>query len=790
MQRVDFSRNWSFYESDESQSFVFKHPQGHPVDLPHDFIIGKPRRADALGGAGNGYFAEGQGVYKKILEIPPQWEGKTILLDIDGAYMNTEVAVNQEVLLIHPNGYTPFQVDITPALWKEKRKNLVKIITQSRQPSSRWYSGGGLYRDVCLWVGGPVYVKPWEFFITTPVVGKERALVRVEAEITGEKRPRKIAALCRILDREGICRGEVQKQVTAEEKTRVRFDVELLNPCLWDLDNPYLYRCEILLLEGKEILDTAADTFGIRSIEVDAVRGFRLNGRKMNLKGGCIHHDNGFLGACAYPKAEKRKLEILKRAGYNTVRISHYPPSLALLKLCDEMGMLLMDEAFDVWRLGKVPMDYHQFFEAWWERDIECMVRRDRNHPSVITYSIGNEITERDGCNNGASWSRRLAEKVRSLDNTRFVTSALCGIFPFQDDVDAGGGGGNFEVNVNPSQERWGETTAAFCEPLDIVGYNYLKDIYESTHRQFPDRVMLGTETYAFNTWDYWEKVETLPYVIGDCIWAAVDYLGEVGVGKVYWEKDQETFDFMAPYPWRTSWQSDIDLTGEQRPQSVYRQIMWGASDRSGIYTTHPRHYGETFSGSGWHWQDVKDSWTFGDEYLGKPVQTEVYGAGDEAEFLLNGESLGTAPFEKLKAVMDIPYKPGLLEAIVRKDGKEISRCSLKTAGVATDLLVTSEDVQIAADGRDLGYLRITAVDADGTRCVEEECLVTVDVEGSGSFVSMGSANPCTEDQITDNSCHLYRGTAIVIVKGTEPGKIRVTVRAENLCGEGFLEVK
>ncbi|HIS25410.1 MAG TPA: DUF4982 domain-containing protein [Candidatus Pullilachnospira intestinigallinarum] len=790
MQRVDFSRNWSFYESDEGQSFVFDHPAGHPVDLPHDFIIGKPRRADAPGAAGNGYFGEGQGVYKKILEVPPQWEGKTILLDIDGAYMNAEVSVNQELLLIHPNGYIPFQVDITPALWKDKRKNLIKIITQSRQPSSRWYSGGGLYRDVCLWVGGPVYVKPWDFFITTPTAEKERALVRVEAQMTRTGAFRPVTACCRILDGDGVCRAEEEKAVEKPEDEKVCFELTLPSPRLWDLEDPYLYRCEILLKEGEGILDTAGDTFGIRNIQVDAVNGFRLNGRRLNLKGGCIHHDNGFLGACAYPKAEKRKLEILKRAGYNTVRISHYPPSLALLKLCDEMGMLLMDEAFDVWRLGKVPMDYHQFFEAWWERDIECMVKRDRNHPSVITYSIGNEITERDGCNNGAAWSRRLADKVRSLDATRFVISALCGVYPFHDDVDDAGGGGNFEINMNASQESWGEVTAAFCEPLDIVGYNYLKDIYESTHQQFPDRVMLGTETHAYNTWDYWEKVKKLPYVIGDCIWAAVDYLGEVGAGKVYWERDREPFTFMAPYPWRSSWQSDIDLTGEQRPQSVYRQIMWGDTARSGIYTTHPCHYGEAFHGSGWHWPDVMDSWTFEEQYLGKPVRTEVYGAGDEAEFFLNGESLGRVPFEKLKAAMDIPYQPGELEAVVLRDGKEISRCGLKTAGRTVKFSVVAEEKWIAADGRDLGYLRILAEDASGIRCVEETCEVTVQVEGSGSFVSMGSGNPCTEDQITEARCHLYRGSAIVIVKGTAPGTVRVKVRSGELSGEGFLEAR
>ena len=244
----------------------------------------------------------------------------------------------------------------------------------------------------------------------------------------------------------------------------------------------------------------------------------------------------------------------------------------------------------------------------------------------LSTYSIGNEITERDGSNDGAAWSARLAGKVRSLDDTRFVVSALCGLNVIDEDPGSEGGGGNFEINLNSSQELWGEKTADFCKPLDIVGYNYLKDIYESTHAQFPDRVMLGTETHAFNTFDYWAMVEKHPYVIGDCIWAAVDYLGEVGAGKLFWEKDPSPRTFMAPYPWRSSWQSDIDLTGEERPQSVYRQIMWGDVGLSGIYTTHPRHYGESFTGYGWHWQDVRDSWTFDDEYLGNRCRQRCTG--------------------------------------------------------------------------------------------------------------------------------------------------------------------
>ncbi|NCC42368.1 MAG: hypothetical protein EOM18_02030 [Clostridia bacterium] len=535
MRRVACDKNWEFYENEESNSFVFDQVKGEMIDLPHDFIVGKPRSADAPGGAANGYFGNGQGVYKKDLEIPQEWEGQTVLMDVDGAYMNLEIMLNTTLVGMHPYGYTPYQVDLTPALRFGGRKNKLKLITQSRQPSTRWYSGGGLYRDVCLWVGGPIHVKPWDVFVSTPDISEDQAVVRMETEITGTESEQEITLCCLVVDNSGKTVAKVEKNLKICGKLKEISDVTVDKPVLWDLDNPYLYTYKVILKKGEEILDTAEDTFGIRKLEVDAKNGFRLNGKQLNLKGGCVHHDNGFLGACAYPKAEERKMRILKNAGYNTVRISHYPPSLELLKICDRMGMLVMDEAFDVWRMGKMPMDYHLYFEDWWERDIEYMVRRDRNHPCVITYSIGNEITERDGSNDGANWSKKLSAKVREIDDTRFVISAVCGVFPeAEDDNVIGGGGGNFDINLALDDSLWDEATKEYCEPLDIVGYNYLKDIYEESHEKFPDRVMLGTETHSFLTYEYWEKVEKLPYVIGDCIWAAVDYMGEVGVGKVY----------------------------------------------------------------------------------------------------------------------------------------------------------------------------------------------------------------------------------------------------------------
>lgn len=780
MRRVNLDRDWEFYEANEANGFVFQVVEGEKTDLPHDFILGKKRCADAPGGPGNGYFGEGQGNYKKTLDILAEWKEDTVLLDVDGAYMNLEVVLNGEVLGIHPYGYTPYQVDLTPALRFDGRKNKLKLSVQSRQPSSRWYSGGGLYRDVCLWVGNPVHIRPWDVFVTTPEVSEKTALVQMDVTVTTPKEGT-WTLLCRVLDANGAETASARQEISGNGKVKSSVQLQVDEPHLWDTDTPYLYTYEVSVLDQDTVLDTAKDTFGIRTIAVDAQNGFRLNGKQINLKGGCLHHDNGLLGAAAYPKAEERKIRLLKEAGYNAVRISHYPPSLAMLQVCDRLGMLLLDELTDVWRVSKVPMDYHLYFEDWWERDMEYMILRDRNHPCVITYSIGNEIPERDGSNHGAEWSAKLAKKVRSMDPTRFVLSAICGLFPDMEDDELHAVGGNFEANLANDDERWTNDTAAYAEPLDIVGYNYLPHLYEPTHERFPNRVMCGTETHAFTTYDYWKKVEDLPYVIGDFIWACVDYLGEVGVGKVYWESAHEDFNFMTPYPWRSSWQSDIDLTGEYRPQSIYRQIMWGNTALSGIFTTHPKHYKENFTGTQWHWYDVNDSWTFTDEWLGKPVKVDVYGAGDEAEFILNGRSLGRVPFEKLIATMDIDYEPGSLEGIIYKEGKEISRCRIFTTGAPCRLEMVPEEDSYAADGKDLMYVRINICDADGNRVMDDETEITVDIEGVGEFVSLGSANPCTEDQLLAPVCHLYRGSAVLILKSSTAGETKITVSADGM---------
>lgn len=318
MKQISLNTDWEFYESDESMSFVFQRPEAVTVNLPHDFIITKPRSPQAAGGPGNGYFGQGEGVYRKELEAAKSWEGKTVLLDIDGAYMNSEISVNEELLALHPYGYTPFQVDISSALRFDGRKNILKIITQSRQPSSRWYSGGGLYRSVSLWLGERICISPWDVFVTTPEVTEDSAVAEFAVSLTScEEEERELTLVCEVLDPEGKAAGTASRQVKTSrsgEETPCRIPVTVEKPRRWEPDTPVLYTYRVLVKEGEKIWDTAEDTFGIRTISVDPENGFRLNGRTVKLKGGCLHHDNGLLGACAYAKAEERKIRLLQSA--------------------------------------------------------------------------------------------------------------------------------------------------------------------------------------------------------------------------------------------------------------------------------------------------------------------------------------------------------------------------------------------------------------------------------------------------------------------------------------------
>ena len=720
------------------------------VDLPNDYSITQPRDPNAPGGASNGYFVGGEGTYVKELDIPDK-KGHYIL-DIDGAYMNTRVTLNNIPLAKHPHGYTPFLVDLTPAL-KFGEKNTLTIKTDDMQPSTRWYTGAGIYRDVWLYEGGNVRIEPWGLWVETPTCNS----VKVFCEVNTDRKTSAIISFD-IIDADG------DLVATLDENTSgglVTADFVLGDTRLWDIESPYLYTLRATVTNKKgDILDTAELRFGIRVISANAKKGLLINGFPVKLRGGCIHHDHGVLGAAEYPAACRRKLEKLREAGFNAVRIAHNPPSETLLDICDEMGMIVMDEAFDCWRLEKGgKFNYHQYFDDWWERDIESMVKRDRRHASVIAYSIGNEIPESKGDSDGDVWSKRISDKIRKLDPSRFVTSATWQMTP---------------------ADKWAKNTEGYFAPLDLAGYNYIYERYEHDHILYPKRVMWGSETHAKNFWHSWNAVLKAPYVIGDFTWTAYDNLGEAGTGRSCWARDGKiTGISLAQYPWRSCYQGDFDLCGYRRPQSYYREAVWKGGVIQ-LFMTHPEHYGEDFSGTGWHWHDVNDCWTYDEKYIGKPVRCEVYTDAEEVAFLMNGYFYGKVKVENCFVTKDIKYEPGEIIALGYKNGIECMCSPIHTAGKPYGVSVVPEKKEFIADGRDLCYFDITVVDEEDYRIPYANNELTCIVDG-GELLGIFSGDPKNEDQYGSPVCHAFNGRALAIVKTNDPGKVTVTVGCEGL---------
>ena len=466
-----------------------------------------------------------------------------------------------------------------------------------------------------------------------------------------------------------------------------------------------------------------------------------------------------------------------------------------MLEACDRLGIVLMDEAFDMWNCKKNPGDYHLWFGDWYARDIACMVRRDRNHPCVISYSIGNEVAERDGSSDGAKWSRILAEEIRKHDNTKFVTSGICGIWyrpepidppDYQEDSKA-----RFQPLDGEGDNNFAAQTEGVMASLDIVGYNYMWKRYKSDHARYPDRVIWGSETHALEFYDSWKAVMENDHVLGDFTWTAYDNLGEAGTGRFAWARDGYIPGIsLAPYPWRSCYQGDLDLCGYRRPQSYFREAVWIGGKEPKIFTTHPEHYGEDFSGTHWHWYDVHETWTFQDAYLGKPVKAEVYTDAEEIVWYLNGRELGSSKPEKGIATMDIPYEKGTLSVKALKNGVVCGESSLHTVGEAAQISVEAERTEFTADNLDLCYFRITIQDENGDRVTEAGNELTCLVEG-GELMGIFSGDPINEDVYGSNRCHAFDGRALAIVRTKTPGKVTVTVGANGLkTGAASAEAK
>ena len=773
MRRIDLNEGWTFTMDGASC----------PVTLPHDFSVGQPRSPQSPMGGPGGWFQGGMGIYERPLSLPPA--AKTVLV-FEGSMGVTTVALNGEVLCVHPYGYTEFHVDVTGKL--TGNDTLTVTVDHTALPDSRWYPGSGLDRPVWAALGGEVHIPLWHTCITTEELTDERAVIRAASAIENLGKAQDVPVSLEIIGPDGAPAARLDwTEKAAPGITGFSRRLELPRPAPWGPDSPALYTAGLTVGD-----DTERTAFGLRTFTLSPEVGLALNGRPLKLRGGCVHHDNGPLGACAHPDAERRKAAKLQATGFNAVRCAHDPPSAAFLDACDALGLLVVDEAFDCWQIGKNPHDYHRWFPDWWQTDLSAMVLRDRNHPSVLLYSIGNEIRDRSSprC---AALSRQLADFARSLDPTRPVTCGVDGIFieggQWQETLSGVVNGDGLSPEDAPPEvlelmeqagfqpHDWGAATEQLIAPLDVAGYNYLDYRYSSDRRRFPERIILGTESFPKLMARVWRHTLENPNVIGDFTWTAWDYLGESSVGHAAYGDGAPLY--AADFPYHLATCGDFDICGRLRPQGKCRRVVWGLEPSPLLAVLPPERAALPERITAWGWPDVEESWTFpGQEE--KPARVEVYSNAPEVELSLDGEILGRAAPVDCKAVFPVPYRPGVLRALNLRDGHPAEAAELSTAGPPAALALVPEAENCRTGG--LLYLWAEVRDADGNTVPWAEVDLSPAVTGPAEIIASASGDPETEHVYTDPSCRTWRGRALFILRGTAPGTAEVTLSAPGLA--------
>ncbi|MFI5897813.1 glycoside hydrolase family 2 TIM barrel-domain containing protein [Actinoplanes sp. NPDC051513] len=800
MARIPFNADWSVKPKVSSFSdLIGGDSSARTVMLPHDAMVSLPRSATAGEGPSTGYFPGGAVEYSKALHVPEQWRRRRVSLEFEAVYRDAMVFVNGSFAGQRRNGYTTFRVPLD-AFLRYGESNTIRVEARAHQ-DSRWYSGLGIHRDTHLHVTDLVHIAADGLRIHTPEADDEVAVVEFEATIRNEDlTTRTVTARVELRDDTGVTVAAAQVPVTVRPTTSTMSVTRLYvsSPRRWGPDDPYLYQATVRLLDGDSEIDAATEQIGIRTLQMDPVRGLRINGKTVKLRGACIHHDNGVLGAAAITRAEERRIEILKAAGFNAIRSSHNPAGRALLDACDRLGMLVLDEAFDMWFEPMKVFDYSLDFPEWWERDIEAMVAKCFNHPSVVMYSIGNEVPEA-GSGLGGAWGRTLAAKVRQLDSTRFVTNAISSFWAvsaeilddFKQELSALHARGVNDVMSAMTEifdrittsELVTERTAESHAAVDVAGLNYAHQRYISDAQLFPNRVMLGTESNPREVAAIWPLVEALPYVIGDFSWTGWDYLGEAGLGRTDYTTDPSVQGGGDPaYPWLLAWCGDIDITGHRRPASYFRETVYGLRHEPYIAVFRPQRHGQRRLESQWAWSDAVAGWSW-TVAPGSPVEVEVYSDADEVELLLNGVPVGRSPAGRehgFRARFDTLYQPGELVAVAYRGGTEQARTSLRTAGPAR-LAVEPDRSRLSADHRDLAHVAIELRDGDGNLVHDDDRQVTVDVSGAGVLQGLGAARPATEERFDANHCTTFDGRALAIIRPSGAGPIEVKVTSARL---------
>ena len=824
MRSMKINRDWDFGPGQLELGNRLRGKYGdRKVNLPHDYMIESDVYADAPSGAASGYYNAGVAHYAKEIDIPADWEEDRVFLRVDGVMMNATVEVNGDKVAMRHYGYAPFEADLTRFVYPGQKNRIVVTVNPSMQPNSRWYSGAGLFRGVKLvhtpklhvaFGGLSGYTKKIEF----DEAGKpETAFLQVSAEIRNECAENRLAEVTFALvdDKTGetVRSSKTLTQIGALSMGTACMTLTVDRPLLWDAEHPDLYRLQATVKDAgtfkthiipndRPTEDTESVLFGIRTIEADVKHGLRINGKTVKLRGGCLHHDNGPIGAVTVYDAEARKVRKLKEIGFNAIRTTHNPPSSALIEACDRLGMYVFDEAFDAWGMGKQPGDYNQFFETDWEKDMTAFVKRDRCHPCVILWSTGNEITERGGLGDGYVLAVKLANAVRRLDPSRPISNAICSFWNGLDDIvmadqmkkrTEGLSGGLQNADIGGKKDLlWEQYTEAFANGLDVVGYNYLENKYDADHEMFPERMILGSENYPKEVGVHWPMIENTPWVIGEFTWTAWDYIGEAGLGRATFYEPGDPmignpWGAGSPFPWRTANDADYDVTGQIRPQGVYRRIVWGSRE-TGLFSYDPAVIGKVETLSNWGFPGVWPRWNWqGRE--GKPVDIAVFSSAEEVELIVNGVSrgrqkAGEAPVHDmpLTFLFRTEYQPGTLEAVSYTGGEEVSRASLTSTGKPVSIRLTAETETMKANGESLCYANAELLDEEGRVVPDADVPLSAEAEGAAQLLGFGSGNPVTDGNYSKGRFTTWQGKALAVLRaGYEAGDAKLTVSAEGL---------
>jgi beta-galactosidase len=773
-QRLLLDFNWKFIQSDVTGAEApdFNDTNWRTLNLPHDWSIEGEFKQDAITKGAGGYLPTGIGWYRKHFNLSSIGKGQQFWIEFDGVYMNSDVWINGQHLGKHPYGYTSFCYDLTPYI--KKGENIIAVrIDNSLQPNSRWYSGSGIYRHVWLNITGPVHISQWGTYITTPVAEASSSTVEVRTSLENNlKVVKNLVLRSEVINGSGKEVAVVETPVTiaSDGKADVKQTIRVDAPELWSLETPSMYTLKSIVLEGTKPIDSYSSAFGIRKIEYDTGKGFFLNGKHIKMNGVCLHHDAGCLGAAVPEQAWARRLQLLKEMGSNAIRTSHNPPAPEFLDLCDKLGFLVMDEIFDEWveKKGQVGFGYHIFFDEWWESDLLSMIYRDRNHPSIVIWSAGNEVPDQV-VENGSEVMRKIAETFHKEDPTRPVTQA-------NDRIAAGDG----------------PVKLPFLELQDIVGYNYVdrwnerRELYYSVdHHDHPDWKMIGTENVSVGgirgqyslvtdqsdrrpgrSRDYrlgmiqaeqlWKFTSVNDYVIGDFMWTGIDYLGE------------------AMWPNKNSGSGVIDLCGFPKDGYYFYQSQWTEKPVVHIFP---------------HW-----NWT-GNE--GKVIPVIAYTNCDTAELFLNGRSFGKKSYvfpqqghskswngyerpyiapttSDLHLSWDVPYEPGTLEIVGRKDGRTIT-AEVRTTSAPAAIRLTADRTNISADMQDIANVRVEIVDENGLVVPDANNLIEFKVEGEGVLIGTDNGNPQDKTQMKSKQRNAFNGLALAVIQSTEKsGNIRL----------------